>query len=102
MKMTKAKLKKIIEQELIKEFGNIGGRASNLGAIRDKDEDDVPDYTKLKKYQEQEELEEVYSDQQRAWACAQVGDDFEGEKKLTKTQAKEMCTGPTLKKGSKK
>jgi hypothetical protein len=52
MKMTKAKLKKIIEQELIKEFGNIGGRASNLGAIRDKDEDDVPDYTKLKKYEE--------------------------------------------------
>jgi len=52
MKMTKAKLKKIIEQELIKEFGNIGGRASNLGAIRDKDEDDVPDWTMLKKYEE--------------------------------------------------
>ena len=50
--MTKAKLKKIIEQELIKEFGNLGGRAFNLGAIRDKDEDDVPDYTMLKKYEE--------------------------------------------------
>ena len=100
--MTKSQLKKIIEQELIKEFGNIGGRAFNLGATRDKDEDDVPDYTKLKKYQEQEELEEVYSDQQRDWACAQAGDDFKGERKLTKTQAKEMCTGPTLKKGSKK
>ena len=50
--MTKAKLKKIIEQELIKEFGNLGGRAFNLGAIRDKDEDDVPDWTMLKKYEE--------------------------------------------------
>ena len=52
MKMTKAKLKKIIEQELIKEFGNLGGLAFNLGATRDKNEEDVPDYTMLKKYEE--------------------------------------------------
>ena len=37
------------------------------------------------------ELKEVFSEKQRKWACAQMGDDFKGEKKLTKKQAKEMC-----------
>ena len=54
--MTKAKLKKIIEQELIKEFGSPGspgGLAGYLGAVRSKEEeDDVPDWTMLKKYEE--------------------------------------------------
>ena len=43
-----------------------------------------------------EELQEVYSDKQRRWACAQMGDDFKGERELTKKQAKEMCSGPML------
>jgi hypothetical protein len=37
------------------------------------------------------ELKEVSSEKQRKWACAQMGDDFKGERKLTKKQAKEMC-----------
>ena len=37
------------------------------------------------------ELKEVFSEKQRKWACAQMGDDFKGERKLTKKQAKEMC-----------
>jgi hypothetical protein len=49
-----------------------------------------------------EEVNEVYSDKQRRWACAQMGDDFKGERSLTKKQAKEMCTGPMLKAGDKK
>ena len=36
-------------------------------------------------------LNEVESEKQRRWACAQMGDDFKGERKLTKKQAKEMC-----------
>ena len=49
-----------------------------------------------------EEVNEVYSDKQRRWACAQMGDDFKGERSLTKKQAEEMCTGPMLKAGDKK
>ena len=37
------------------------------------------------------ELKEVSSEKQRDWACAQMGDDFKGKRKLTKKQAKEMC-----------
>ena len=37
---------------------------------------------------------EVYSEKQRRWACAQTGDDFKGDKKLTDKEAKEMCTSP--------
>ena len=49
-----------------------------------------------------EEINEVYSDKQRRWACAQMRDGFKGERSLTKKQAKEMCTGPMLKAGDKK
>jgi hypothetical protein len=53
MTMTRSKLKKIIEQELIKEFGLSGGRVQGLGSLRDKEEEeDVPDYTQLKRYEE--------------------------------------------------
>ena len=37
-------------------------------------------------------LNEVESEKQRRWACAQMGDSFKGEHKLTNKQAKEMCT----------
>ena len=51
------------------------------------------EYSKIK----EELYKEVYSDKQRAWACAHLGDNFKGEKELTKKQAKEMCTGPMKK-----
>ena len=38
-------------------------------------------------------LEEVYSEKQRKWACAQI----DNPTSLTKAQAKEMCSGPTKK-----
>ena len=41
-----------------------------------------------------EELNEVYSEKQRRWACAQMGDDFKGERSLSKKEAEEMCKGP--------
>ena len=41
-----------------------------------------------------EELNEVYSEKQRRWACAQTGDDFEGDPSLNKKEAEEMCKGP--------
>ncbi len=41
-----------------------------------------------------EELEEVYSEKQRRWACSQMGDDFKGERSLSKEEAEEMCKGP--------
>ena len=37
---------------------------------------------------------EVYSEKQRRWACAQTGDNFKGDKKLTDKEAKEMCSAP--------
>ena len=43
----------------------------------------------LRKY-----ITEVYSEKQRRWACAQTGDDFKGDKKLTDKEAEEMCTAP--------
>jgi len=42
-------------------------------------------------------MEEVYSEKQRRWACAQMRDDFKGERTLTKKEAEEMCGGPMLK-----
>ena len=38
-------------------------------------------------------LEEVHSEKQRRWACAQI----DNPTKLTKSQAKEMCSGPSKK-----
>ena len=35
----------------------------------------------------EQSLNEVESEKQRRWACAQLGDDFKGERKLTKKQA---------------
>jgi len=43
------------------------------------------------------DLDEVYSDKQRRWACSQM-DNPTG---LTKKQAKEMCSGPTKSKKRK-
>jgi len=40
----------------------------------------------------EEVVNEVESEKQRRWACAQLGDDFKGDKKLNKDQAEEMCT----------
>ena len=51
--MTKGQLKKIIEQELLKEFGGKAGGLAAAAAEGVKDyEDDMPDYTNLKKYEE--------------------------------------------------
>jgi len=47
---------------------------------------------KVKKWKE--ELDEVYTDKQRRWACSQI----DNPSSLTKKQAKEMCKGPKLKK----
>ena len=44
--------------------------------------------------QNAEALQEVYSEKQRRWACAQTGDDFKGDKKLTDKEAEEMCSSP--------
>ena len=44
--------------------------------------------------QNAETLQEVYSEKQRRWACAQTGDDFKGDKKLTDKEAEEMCSSP--------
>ena len=38
-------------------------------------------------------IDEVYSEKQRKWACAQI----DNPSSLTKAQAKEMCSGPTKK-----
>ena len=42
---------------------------------------------------DEETIDEVYSEKQRKWACAQI----DNPTSLTKAQAKEMCSGPTKK-----
>jgi hypothetical protein len=49
--------------------------------------------SELRKYIE-EAMQEVSSEKQRRWACAQTGDGFKGDKKLTDKEAKEMCSAP--------
>jgi hypothetical protein len=39
----------------------------------------------------EEAINEVTSEKQRRWACAHAGDNFKGNRELTKKQAKEMC-----------
>ena len=46
----------------------------------------------------EEVLSEVETEKQRRWACAQMGDDFKGERSLTKAQAEEMCKSKPKKK----
>lgn len=49
---------------------------------------------------EEDELDEVYSDKQRKWACAQTGKsrkNFSGKPPLSKSEADEMCSGPMKK-----
>ena len=50
------------------------------------------------------ELDEVASsEKQRRWACAQMGDNFKGERSLSKKEAEKMCKDPVkpTKKGKK-
>ena len=53
---------------------------------------DAANFSRLLREMVEETIAEVESEKQRRWACAQMGDDFKGEKKLTKKQAKEMCS----------
>ena len=50
------------------------------------------------------ELDEIASsEKQRRWACAQMGDNFKGERSLSKKEAEKMCKDPVkpVKKGKK-
>jgi len=52
-----------------------------------------------------EELDEVYSQKQRRWACAQSGEsrkDFKGKPSLNSKEAEEMCKDMKLTKAKKK
>ena len=52
---------------------------------------------------QEQHLEEVYSDKQRRWACAQANKPAGKRKKsLSKKEADEMCKGPKLKPKSKR
>ena len=53
---------------------------------------------------DEEDLDEVASsERQRRWACAQMGDNFKGERSLSKKEAEKMCKDPVkpTKKGKK-
>ena len=53
----------------------------------------------------EQELEEVYSEKQRRWACAQSGEsrkDFKGKPSLSPKEAEEMCKDTKLTKAKKK
>ena len=53
---------------------------------------------KIKKESYEEMLaEKAESEKQRRWACAQMGDSFEGEKSLSKKEAEKMCKDPLKK-----
>jgi hypothetical protein len=84
VKLTKTQLKQMIQEAAPEYVWGVKGpqRAANKYKI-----------SVLKKII-MEELSEVYSEKQRRWACAQTGDDFEGDPSLSKKEAEEMCKGP--------
>ena len=59
---------------------------------------DTPELGQMVKEEIEAYLEEVYSDKQRRWACAQANKSAGKRKKsLSKKEADEMCKGPKLK-----
>ena len=67
---------------------------------KDKYGTEVEDKNKASLEQGVADLEEVYSDKQRRWACAQTGKsrkNFSGKPPLSKAEADEMCSGPMKK-----
>ena len=53
------------------------------------------DLNKIRDLADPMELDEVASsEKQRRWACAQMGDNFKGERSLSKKEAEKMCKDP--------
>jgi len=108
--MTKGQLRKIIEEELVKEFGDIGGPGGNLGGLRKNktgEEEDEPDWTMLKKYEEDKKKTNVSKKGQKrvSQKIAHMTDKGECEDNPKQCQAIAYSMEPPgelNKKGSKK
>ena len=72
MKISRARLTEIIQEELYK-------RAVMIYEIR---------------YMGEDRLKEVHSEEQRNYMCAMADEDADRPKGLSQPEAKEMCTGP--------
>ena len=82
MKLTKTQLKRIIQEELAIVLEKGFGQGKPARGEWSKKQEIVL---------EEEELEEVYSEKQRRWACSNPHE-------LTAAQAREMCGSTKLKK----
>ena len=87
MELNKSILKQIILEVLAEE-------------TKDKYGDEVKNRNKASLKKGVADLEEVHSDKQRRWACAQTGKsrkNFSGKPPLSNAEADEMCSGPMKK-----
>ena len=92
MKLTQLKLKQLIK-EVIQEIG-FGEGTPPEGEFYKKQEIFLEEDLPL----DEESLEEVFSEKQRRWACAQMGKSAaERPKGLSKEEAEEMCKSKGIK-----
>lgn len=99
-----AKIKKCKEppcaNDLSRKKWKCRGDKSIAEEVKDKYGTEVEDRNKASLKQGVADLDEVYSDKQRKWACAQTGKsrkNFSGKPPLSKSEADEMCSGPMKK-----
>ena len=67
--------------------------------VKEKLQEDTQPFLGIFRGLVEEVLQEVYSDKQRRWACAQAGEsreDFKGKPSLTKGEAEEMCSAEMI------
>ena len=99
MKLTKSQLKQIIKEELGKILSERGFGEG------DPAKDELSKKREVYLEDEEEELDEAYSEKQTKWACAQMGKSrkkFKGKPSLSSKEATEMCKDTELKKAKKK
>jgi len=93
------------EDPMGKIFGLTHNISSNILHLSKEDRATIErDLDKIRDLADPMELDEVASsERQRRWACAQMGDNFKGERSLSKKEAEKMCKDPVkpTKKGKK-
>ena len=95
-KVTKAYTKESVDRDLLEKiiFEVLAEKT------KDKYGTEVEDKNKASLKKGVADLEEVFSDKQRRWACAQTGKsrkNFSGKPPLSNAEADEMCSGPMKK-----
>ena len=106
MSISRARLEQIIREEVTDLLGERCQKGYKTHAKRKTKKMFGRTYRNCVKAEgiDEEDLDEVASsERQRRWACAQMGDNFKGERSLSKKEAEKMCKDPVkpTKKGKK-